>query len=95
MANMTAITFRDFWYGLKPGIDREQFAVACSTTVGYMNGLATGHKTFSARLAIEVERESGGQVRVEVSCPKADWEVIRGKPAFADPAAAMNQSEAA
>lgn len=60
--------------------DRVGFALACATTIGHMNNVAYGYKPCSETLALAVERESGGVVPVEETCPKADWAVVRGRP---------------
>lgn len=70
-------TFRDYWYSLKPGAEREAFATRCESTVGYLNLVASGNATAGESLAIRIERESGAAVRVEVIRPDVDWKVIR------------------
>jgi DNA-binding transcriptional regulator YdaS (Cro superfamily) len=73
--------FRDFYYAI-PVKDRPAFAGRVDSTVGYLNLLASGHKNCGEALAMRIERESNGKVRVESLCPSAPWDVIRG----ADPA---------
>jgi DNA-binding transcriptional regulator YdaS (Cro superfamily) len=58
--------------------DRESFAASCGTTLGHLNNVAYGYKTCAEALAMAVERESAGKVRVETLCPDADWAVVRG-----------------
>lgn len=70
-------TFHEYWYSLKPGAEREDFASRCESTVGYLNLVASGHAKAGESLAIRIERESNSAVRVEVLRPDVDWHVIR------------------
>jgi DNA-binding transcriptional regulator YdaS (Cro superfamily) len=61
-----------------PVPDRDSFAERCDTTSGHLRNVAYGDRTCSESLAINIERESGGQVRCESLCPGVDWKYIRG-----------------
>jgi len=70
-------TFHDYWYSLKPGAEREEFASRCESTVGYLNLVASGNAKAGESLAIRIERESNRAVLVETLRPDVDWRVIR------------------
>ena len=58
--------------------DRASFAARCGASLTHIKFVAYGAKNLSCELAINIERESGGVVRVEDLRPDADWRVIRG-----------------
>lgn len=53
------------------------FAMRCGTTIGYLRKAMATHATPGARLAVAIERESGGSIRVEQLDPATDWAVVR------------------
>ena len=57
---------------------RGEFAERCGTSLGHLNNVAYGYKPCGEALAVCIERESSGAVRVETLCPDVDWRVIRG-----------------
>lgn len=61
-----------------PMPQRIQFAEGCGTTYGHLRNVAYGLKPCSPELAMRVEEESAGKVRVESMCPDAHWHVVRG-----------------
>lgn len=54
------------------------FALACHTTPGQLKQVAYGNRRPSASLAINIERESRGQVTCEQLRPDIDWAYVRG-----------------
>ncbi|NWA25487.1 helix-turn-helix domain-containing protein [Pseudomonas gingeri] len=54
------------------------FAKACETSPGQLKQVAYGNRRPSASLAINVERESSGQVTCEELRPDIDWAYVRG-----------------
>lgn len=56
---------------------RDRFAARCGTSFLHLRNCSLGFKTLSAVTAINVERESGGVIRVEQIRPDVDWAVIR------------------
>ena len=56
---------------------RESFAARCGTTYGHLRNVAYG-KTCAERLAINIDRESGGVVTCESLCPDVDFGYLRG-----------------
>ncbi len=80
--------FKKYFYGLSAD-EREAFAIACKTSVGHLRNVAYG-KTCRERLAIDIERESKGQVTIESLCPTADWAYVRQS----DPASAVRPEAA-
>ncbi|MFT4171775.1 MAG: YdaS family helix-turn-helix protein [Rhodocyclaceae bacterium] len=58
--------------------ERKAFAVRCRTTVGHLRNVAYGFKPAGESLAINIDRESKGAVRVETMRPDVDWAYIRG-----------------
>lgn len=73
--------FKTFFFSI-PVAERANFARRCKTTAGHLRNVAYG-KPCSAELAIEIDRESGGNVAAESMCPIADWHYIRGSAASA------------
>jgi len=63
-----------------PKDTRADFAERCGTTEGHLRNVAYSCKTCAAELAVNIERESGGLVRVEEIRDDIDWSVIRGNP---------------
>lgn len=61
-------------------IDRPAFAQACGTTLGHLTNVAYGYRPCGESLAIAIERETNGTVRVEDLRPDVDWSVIRARP---------------
>jgi DNA-binding transcriptional regulator YdaS (Cro superfamily) len=53
-------------------------AERCGTSRGHMRNMVYGNATCSPELAIAIERESLGDVKVEELCRSADWAYIRG-----------------
>lgn len=70
-------TFKDFFISLS-AIDRGAFASRCRTSKAHLTNIAYGLKTCGERLAIDIERESGGAVRCETLRPDVDWAYLRG-----------------
>lgn len=58
--------------------DRDAFATRCGTTVGYLRKAASVGQRIGEDIAICIERESGGAVKVEQLRPDVDWAYIRG-----------------
>lgn len=59
----------------KPAFDR--FAVSCKTTVGQLRQVAYGNRRASAKLAINIERETSGAVTCEELRNDIDWAFLR------------------
>lgn len=59
--------------------EREAFARRCGTTIGHLRNVAYGYKPASETLAINVDRESRGEVPVEELRPDVDWEYLRSR----------------
>jgi DNA-binding transcriptional regulator YdaS (Cro superfamily) len=56
--------------------ERSDFAERCESSVGSLNNLAYCDRGCSAKLAIAIERESGGKVRIEDLPIEADWNYL-------------------
>lgn len=56
---------------------KQAFARRCGTTVNHLRAIAYGAKPCGESLAINLERESEGNVKVEELCPGVDWAVVR------------------
>ena len=61
-----------------PVADRETFAVRCGTSYGHLRNVAYG-KPCAEKLAINIDRESGGVVTCESLCPDVDFGYLRGR----------------
>ena len=61
--------------GLPPS-ERDGFAKRCGSTRKHLTNIAYG-KVCGEKLAIEIERESGGVVRCEEQRPDVDWGYLR------------------
>lgn len=59
--------------------ERESFALRCGTTLRHLNNVAYGCKTCGESLALNVDRESNGEVSCETMRPDVDWAYLRGK----------------
>jgi DNA-binding transcriptional regulator YdaS (Cro superfamily) len=59
--------------------DRASFAKKCGTSLAYLRQVAYGNKNCGAELAINIDRESGGEVLLEQLCPAPDWEYVQAK----------------
>lgn len=66
----------DFYNGLSVS-DREDFVARCGTTDGYIRLIAGGFRKCSADLAVRIDRESGGVIRMESLRDDVDWEYVR------------------
>lgn len=66
-----------------PVPDRESFAARCGTSYGHIRNVAYG-KPCAEKLAINIDRESGGVVTCESLCPDVDFGYLRGRPAQID-----------
>lgn len=56
---------------------KEDFAARCDTTVDYMKLIIFGVRSCTAKLAIDIDRESNGAVKCEELCPDADFQYLR------------------
>lgn len=61
--------------------EREPFAKRCETTIGYLRNACSTGKRLGERIAINIERESGGAVRCEDMRPDVDWAYLRNSAA--------------
>lgn len=61
-----------------PVPDRESFANRCGTSYGHLRNVAYG-KPCAEKLAINIDRESGGVVTCESLCPDVDFGYLRGR----------------
>ncbi len=53
------------------------FAAKCRTTKGQLKQVALGNRRAGESLAINIERETSGQIRCEELRPDVDWAYIR------------------
>ncbi|MCB6184261.1 helix-turn-helix domain-containing protein [Leeia sp. TBRC 13508] len=66
---------RELWLSLSED-DRKALAVKCRTTYAHLRNVVYG-KSCSAKLAVDLERESDGRLKVEQLCPGVDWAYLR------------------
>lgn len=55
----------------------DDFAKRCGTTAGQVIQVAGGYRRAGESLAINIERETAGQIRCEDLRPDVDWAVLR------------------
>lgn len=58
---------------------RRAFAKRCGFSLGHLNNLMHGCKPCRADFAINIERETHGEVTAEQMAPTVDWPVVRHK----------------
>lgn len=54
-----------------------EFAGRCETSAGQIKQVAGGYRRAGEKLAINIERETDGQVRCEDLRPDVDWAYLR------------------
>lgn len=59
----------------------DQFANRCKTTAGQLKQVAYGNRRAGAGLAVNLDRETGGQVTCEELRPDIDWAYLRQRTA--------------
>lgn len=69
-------SLRAYLNNLSPS-EQAAFAFRCGTTLGYLRKALSVRQQLGAALCIEIERESGGSVRVEALRPDVDWAYLR------------------
>lgn len=65
----------------------DEFAARCKTTAAHLRQVANGYRRAGEYLCINIERESGGEVRCESLRPDVDWGYLRGTGSAKDKAA--------
>lgn len=69
-------TLRTYLNTLTPS-DQKAYAMRCGTTVGYLRKAISEEQEIGPKIAIALERESGGAVRCEDLRNDVDWAYIR------------------
>lgn len=59
---------------------REDFAAKCGTSLGYLKLVMYGNRNCSAALAINIDRESKGEISCDDLCPDVDFNYLRSQP---------------
>jgi DNA-binding transcriptional regulator YdaS (Cro superfamily) len=61
--------------------EKNDFAKRCGTSLGFLRLVAGAFRPCSPELAVNIDRESGGKVKAENSCPspKIDWVYLAEK----------------
>ena len=62
---------------IRKGTEVEKFADRCETTVGQLRQVAGKHRRAGEKLAVNIERESAGNVSCETLRPDVDWAYLR------------------
>lgn len=75
-AIVPGMTLKEFLNSLPRG-GRREFAGRCGIGEAYLSQVSNGFRSPSERLAVLIERESGGKVKASVVRPDVDWEFIR------------------
>lgn len=58
--------------------EQGKLAERCETSRKHIRNVAYGHSACAAKLAVALERETGGRVWCELLCPDVDWAFVRG-----------------
>lgn len=61
-----------------PTPEQEAFAKRCGTSLNYLRKAISTGQQLRESLVIDIERESGGEVRCEQLRPDVDWAYVRG-----------------
>lgn len=69
--------FKDFLYEI-PKAERKDFALSVGTSWKHLLNVAYGSKPASAKLSVNIERETNKRIVCEYLCPDVDWAVVRG-----------------
>lgn len=59
---------------------REAFAGKCHTTTKYLQQIYLGNDTCGEGLAIRIDKNSNGKVKVDDLRPDVDWDYVRNNP---------------
>lgn len=70
------MTLREF-LNAKSKEEVERLASRCGTSVGMLRQIAYGHRRAREALAINLERETSGEIVCEMLRPDVDWKFIR------------------
>lgn len=70
------MNLREFWLSM-PIPERTAFAQRCGSSFAHVRNVAYGQKSCAEKLAINIDRESRGQVRCEQLRPDVDWAYLR------------------
>ena len=71
------MTDRRTYLNSLPVVEQQLFAERCGTSIGYLRKAISAGQKLGADLAVNIERESGGAVRVESVRADIDWSFIR------------------
>ena len=74
--DIRAMELKDYLAELTPD-ERQTFADACESSVGHIKNIGYGYKPCAEKLAIAIEKNSGGKVRCEDLRPDVDWQFLR------------------
>jgi len=66
----------DYLKTLPDEASRARFALACGTSVGYLRGVAYGHKNPSDSLCIRIQAETSGAVKAVEVAPGRDFSFL-------------------
>ena len=68
---------RLFMLAMRDVTARKAFAKRCKTTVGQLANVYRAQRTPNITLAISLDRETSGQLRMEKLRPDIDWKYLR------------------
>lgn len=76
---MQKLTLKQYFSSLSEE-QQVSFATACKTTTGQIKQIMYGNRPCNPSLAIDIDRESKGQVRCDDLCPNTDFDYLRRTP---------------
>jgi len=64
---------------------RTNFSARCATSIDYLRQVGYGNRKCGEKLAVAIDRESGGVVPMEQLRPDVDWEYVAKKFSLSTP----------
>lgn len=65
------------WLDSMPKKTQDMVAKRMETSTGQLRQIGRGVRSCSAKLAVEIDKNSGGQVSMITLCPEIDWGHIK------------------
>lgn len=76
---MNTTRLKSYFYRMEK-TERKSFAEKCETTVGQLQQIISKNRTCNPGLAINLDRESAGEILCDELCPNVDFAYLRNQP---------------